>query len=1310
MKIYCIHFVAAISLSFVLACGGSGDESPAPEQPPSVNQAPIFSSSSDLEVLEGSLIVGDILATDPDSQLLEFTIVGGNDREWFSLTTQGQLSFSEKPNFEQPRDSNADNSYAVEVSVTDKQASTQQMFFVSVNNALEGIVIDGPVNEALLFTDLNSNYSHDPEEISSNTRIDGTFLVAEADQESTNYSIVAIGGTDTQTGNALSNVVLMTNQTNDPTSFMAITPLTSLLSMTDDNLIKQQALTTLQLASSIDVIMHTNLWAGVESGELTAFKTQKTNQQLAMLLQTIIRLAGDIAETQPGQISQFMFSALLSMINDSPELFSLTDIDMIYKLFNTTIDDLNVEKSYTEAELLSVSTAISKALVVLTDPSVKPHLSDATQLLDILQTVFLNQTEALLSDNVDLAEYEAATDLPVLFADWEFSTDIVDTDGDQIPDLIDPDDDNDGVLDEDDAFPLDPTQWALLSTISVSVTHPTAIESTGIVAEMTITRTPEDLSELAVGYIITGNSDPTLGSASSSDYQIRYANGDELGESIQFAENESVKTLSITPLADNQREVPESLNINLQAGGTYELGDNISAVITIVEAESTIENRQLFLGTFEPQDGADTSASGLLTFLLEGDNSNGRLTYTYTNLGTQRTDQHLHLWPSGTIVHDIKDEDLESSGNVSDYGWDLSPGGVFTNKQQMLDALFNGEFYINIHSAEFPNGEIRAHLIYDAEAEPPEQGELSAEEVDADIIRFLNQATFGAIPEDYEALRSLIDVDGNNRLQVYELWIDEQFAAPTTSLLSINDHINTVFAGQQRRRTRASGFWAIALHSNDQLRHRVAFALSEVLVISSLESSLDKLPRGVESYWDMLAENAFSSYQQLLYNSARHPAMGVYLSHLRNSKAVPEQGYFPDENFAREVMQLFSFGLIKRNIDGSIILGDNNLPIPTYDNDVIKEMARVFTGLSLAYTQNDEGDNIDNTTFLRARCGDDVTDHYCWTQPMKFFPDFHDFGEKMLFIDNNVPLVIPAATETTESQAENELRTVIDAIVAHSSTSPFIARRLIQRFVTSNPSQGYIERVAIAFGQVGDMKSAIKAILLDPEARAPTVLSSTTFGKFKEPLLHLTSLMRLLSLQSKLSLGEGDELSGTIGTNYAQAELFDPNATLTSIPQIELVFGQDALRAPSVFNFFSPDFTPTGALSASGLVAPELKLVTESQVYAAFNAYNQLVNVGLVENPSPFTVGQAVSLLDYNILDQVWTTNNSDVNSKATALVDFIDFYLNAGKLRLTDNQNTRSELIEAIIEAGCESIGDCERYHLAVYGALTAPDFQVQQ
>ena len=859
--------------------------------------------------------------------------------------------------------------------------------------------------------------------------------------------------------------------------------------------------------------------------------------------------------------------------------------------------------------------------------------------------------------------------------------------------------------------PPAPPEPPASSEISLLVDQNMAYEKSGIAAEILISRTG-DTEAIEVLLAFAGGESPVEGSASSNDYQLFNENDEILSDSINLLQGESTKRIIIRPVSDDVREVPETLVITAVENSGYTLSDQVSAEILINDASNEYGNSRLFLGTFRSQDNVQTAASGLLSFLLQGDNSKGVLTYTYDNLGSERIDQHIHLSPSGTVIHDIKDEDLEQSGSLSQYEWNMEPGGIFTTKQQMLDTLFNGEFYVNVHSADNPGGEILAYMSFDAFAEPPLQEELTVADVDYDIVRFLNQATFGATPRDYEQLRSLIDQDGANRLQVYELWIDQQISAPRTSMQDLDNHTYSVFSEYSQSSLKRESFWPIALYANDQLRQRMTFALSEILVISTENSMIRNRPQGLGSYWDTLANESFGSYKALLKDVTLHPMMGVYLSHLINSKANEDAGTFPDENYAREVMQLFTFGLVHRNKDGSVVLGDDNLPLATYDNETIRNLARVFTGLGLSYAADSTGNSVyENTNFNRSYCGPNGSLHYCWTQPMKFFPSYHDFEEKLLFVDKGDQIVIPGSADTGVDQAVNELEMVIEALVEHNTTAPFIARRLIQRFVTSNPSNAYIEKVSSAFAQDGDLKQVIKAILLDPEARSPSVVSSSSFGKFKEPILQLTAVFRLFNASSKIALGEGDADLGLIETDYVNADHFASNATFIKIGNVGGEIGQEAQAAPSVFNFFSPDYSPSGKLASEGLVAPELTLITESQIYSMFNQYDQLLHNGFVNfRRNPFSSEEARVRIDTTGLGDLWESTPGDMQEKATALVDFVDFYLNSGKLKRTSNSGTRSELIEQVESASCVSEPICDRDKLLIYGAALAPEFQIQQ
>jgi len=837
----------------------------------------------------------------------------------------------------------------------------------------------------------------------------------------------------------------------------------------------------------------------------------------------------------------------------------------------------------------------------------------------------------------------------------------------------------------------------------------TAIETSGQFAKFQITRSGAS-DEVAVTFTVSGNPDPAKGSASGADFELHYSDGGLVqGTTLTLPASQNSRVIEVRPVPDALNEVPEIATFTLDSGTGYTLDTSTAANVSVIDAANTDDNRKVFLGVFVPQDGVATTAAGTASFILQGDNDAGLMSYTFSGLTSAQVDQHIHL-TNGPILKDI-----EFSGPVADYAWDLSlaNGAPFNTEQQLLDALFEGRVFVNIHTANHPGGEIKAVFVYDAVIEPPPPTGLTREEVDLDIIRFLNQATFGATPEDYAALRAQIDEDGNNRMLVYSQWIEAQFAEEQTEYLPFLDAQLPIFLDalgdvEPGRNIRRDAFWTVAAFAKDQLRQRSAYALSQVLVISEENADVRKAHRGTADYYDTLARHATLTYRDLLEEVSRHAVMGAYLSHLRNEKEDPAAGYFPDENYAREVMQLFTFGLVARNANGSIKLGPDNLPVQSYDNAVIREMAQVFTGLSFRKTVSG-GQMVNNNNFtLGNNFGNGF--QYRWTEPMKFFGARHDTSEKLLFTDNGVQLVIPAGTP-----AGQELDIVMDALVAHSGTAPYVAERLIQRFVTSNPSPEYISRVAGAFGDQGDMKATIRAILLDEEARNPTVMKDPWFGKFKEPVLQLAAMMRLHEAYSAVVIGADAAASPSSGAvfalGYANAQQFEDGAMLLRPGTMNI--GQEALRAPSVFNFYSPDFAPTGALSNSSLVAPELQLVTETQVYTAFNEYHGFIRNGdrrnnryTRENGVIDVEQLRVRLRNARVRD-TWNTAAGDNTAKAAAVADFLDFYMNAGRLRYVGNSPTLLALTTALATSDPLS---SEFFELAAYGSAMLPEFMVQK
>ncbi len=407
----------------------------------------------------------------------------------------------------------------------------------------------------------------------------------------------------------------------------------------------------------------------------------------------------------------------------------------------------------------------------------------------------------------------------------------------------------------------------------------------------------------------------------------------------------------------------------------------------------------------------------------------------------------------------------------------------------------------------------------------------------AEAFQLLNQATFGATEAEAQRVVAL-GIEG---------WVDDQMQKPASLQLPHMRELPPREDVGQLQQDRVDVWFRNALHGDDQLRQRVAFALSEIMVVSQ-QGALIEAPLSLASYYDMLAENAFGNYRDLIEDVTLHPAMGVYLSMLGNERPNPESNIRPDENYARELMQLFSVGLVELDTDGSVRLDEQNQPVPTYDQSIIEGFAHVYTGWTYAgFTTFDQA--------FRTPANQVV--------PMQLYPDLHDTGPKKLL--NNVEL--PAGQGGTA-----DLVGALDNIFNHPNVGPFIAIRLMHRLVTSNPSPGYVERVANVYndngsGVRGDLAAVVRAILLDDEARPDMPIEID--GKMKEPLLRLTQLWRAYGARSA---------SG-------RYPLFASY----------ILFGQGPMQSPSVFNFFSPFYAPPGEIRDSSLVAPELQIATEYQ-------------------------------------------------------------------------------------------------------------------
>ncbi|MEY2686158.1 MAG: hypothetical protein RL375_356 [Pseudomonadota bacterium] len=506
-----------------------------------------------------------------------------------------------------------------------------------------------------------------------------------------------------------------------------------------------------------------------------------------------------------------------------------------------------------------------------------------------------------------------------------------------------------------------------------------------------------------------------------------------------------------------------------------------------------------------------------------------------------------------------------------------------------------------------------------------------------DAARFLTQASFG--PRSVDEIEAL-------RAEGYEHWLWAQFNAPTM--------LHTSYLDWQRQRDaklRANAdlsyeaIWQQWLGGNDPLRARMSFALSQILVISNVAPDLPAY--ALSSYMDMLNRHAFGNYRDLLEAVTLHPAMGRFLNLQGSEKANTSTGAHPNENYAREFLQLFTIGLVQLSPDGTVRTDAAGQPLPTYDETIVQGHARAFTGWTFALA----------SSFHNADDGDEAN----WTTPMRSWPDFHSSGE----------LKLVGGRTVTASTPEADLKAGIDAAFQHPNVGPFIGRLLIMRLVASNPSAAYVGRVAAAFdnngaGVRGDLRAVLRAILLDPEARDLTLRRSAGAGKLREPVLRLATTLRALG-------------ATTPGGRNSIHEL---DSTDSSV-------GQSPLLAPTVFNFYSPSYKPAGAIATAGLVAPELQIATEASVAASLNFLRRVLTGGGIGGGD----GRVTIKLDAL----------QDLAGTPAALVDRIDALWCCGQM----SASTRQRLLDLVGAIAASKPRD--RVLAALTLTLLSPDHLVQ-
>ncbi len=860
----------------------------------------------------------------------------------------------------------------------------------------------------------------------------------------------------------------------------------------------------------------------------------------------------------------------------------------------------------------------------------------------------------------------------------------------------------------------------------------------------------------------------------------------------------------------------------------------------------------LYVATLTPQSGATTFGNGTAVLLVNEAQTQATMSYTYSGLTGPITNQHIHdgaslPGPVGAILYDV---DTNTPDSYGVYTWDFIQTGNHT-VSAIQNAVVSGTLYLNLHTAAYPAGEIKGFFqkasgVRTFVPPAPPAAETLPTLNDDQAVRFLTQATMGA-KRDTDGV-SPWDKDSIENVKAlgFSAWIDEQLNLPAgndpevtvTQVIpnpdpptasSLTDPLynytpfRTVMNGNGPMATFVKdyyakfprvgtgtgnldqgsaelyrGWWKFAVTNPDQLRQRIGFALTQILVVSE-QGVFDENARAMAQYYDVINYYAFTNFRTILEKLTLNVPMGRYLDMFRNKKASTTS--VPNENYAREIMQLFSIGLNRIHPDGTLVLNAQGFPVPTYAQEQVVGLAHVFTGWSY---------NGDTTSFGGSTIN--------YMLPMTAFPTQHSPLEKNL-LDNTV---IPALAVPTTQSTTDELQQSIDLIFHHPNVGPFISRQLIQRLVTANPSPGYIYRVSQIFadngsGVRGDMKAVIKSVLIDPEARYTSFAAQPEFGHLKEPVLRLTQVLRALRGYSNSALyntpnqlphaqvatqsditalssltqpdvngfviidgvrlypgmrvlvwkqtinpqenglydytGPGVPLSRSASADSA-AELtnayvrvsygtsttktFRQTATITTLGTDAVTWVdnsgannlvnqwnvgetgsgslfQTPLKAPTVFNFYEPDYRFPGATGNAKLYGPEFQILSETSVVNTTNLYYNLTHTNYNDLRMEFTTRPNSALqLPYPWPVALAGTYTNDLDNpeiaiagSTSALIDRLNTLMLGGRMsttlrgHLTNYLNTMASATTANKKA---------RVQDAVYLIMLSHEYSVQK
>jgi uncharacterized protein (DUF1800 family) len=752
-------------------------------------------------------------------------------------------------------------------------------------------------------------------------------------------------------------------------------------------------------------------------------------------------------------------------------------------------------------------------------------------------------------------------------------------------------------------------------------------------------------------------SNPNPGSANSSTLPVQVGPGQVV--------------LTLQPNNGTDVRVTNSLNLGLQVAGTANTGVSL--------AVNGIPGGNAQLGT------AVSNSDGSITYtapaVVPTPSNIVQLTVTSTDNPKVSINQNISVLNPIPILTSATPSTFTSTGaaTVVVTGQKFITGAQVLMNGSPVPTTFNsgGQLTASLNLTEAGNLDLQvlnpspgpatsADLIAVVQGNPPVPI-VSPE----DASRFLEQATFGATDADIH------DVS----MEGYQAWLNQQFSlAPTPqepfveqSLIINNPPCASgdlkcnaaLFVQNSNSETYfQSTFWQQSLAAPDELRQRVKYALSEIFVVSTSNFSVQSMPRGEASYYDLLGNDAFGNFRTLLNDVTLNPMMGQFLSMLGNDKGNATTD--PDENYAREVMQLLTIGLYQLNDDGSQKLDASGNPIPTYSTTDVQGLAAVFTG----YSWNVPGNSTDTAwsnccIYVGPGFGEDLL-------PMTSYPSHHSTAEKD-FLGVTIP-------SSGNPDPVGDLKIALDTLFNHPNLPPFFSKQLIQHLITSNPSPAYISRIAAVFendgtGVRGNLQAVITAILLDPEARDSTTdFANPQYGKVREALLRYTEWARGFTAQSR---NGGYEIGSTEDPIWGLGEM--------------------TMRSPTVFNWFAPGYVPPGtSIEAAGLVAPEMQMTNVSTVVGYLN----------------YVQGAIGS--DANNGSDIFSSYGAELNLAATPdqLLDRINLLLMAGEM----DSNLYNEILGAVnaisIPSGDQNAINAAltaRVQTAIYLTMASPAFAAQ-